>query len=205
LLWLGKHFQLILETVTALASVAVPVVVAVMAHRFNDQLKRWEANQWRNQELIRARLEYYRELAPPLNDLLCYFTFIGSWKEFTPPHVVALKRTIDRTFYSVSPLFSDNVRQEYEAFMRCCFETFGIWGEDARLRTGFRRRRDACREWDDAWDRQFVVPTGGQVPENDLVRIRDSYNSLMRALAQDVELSSPRDRYVTADLVLNAH
>ena len=72
-------------TVTALGTLAVPVVVAVMAARFNGQLKRSEANQWRNQELIKARLEYYRQLVPKLNDLLCFFDYIGAWQELTPP------------------------------------------------------------------------------------------------------------------------
>src|SRR5262245_64621297 len=115
-----------------------------MAGRFNDQLKKWEANQWRNQELIKARLEYYKVLVPKWNDLMCYFTFIGSCKDLAPPQVIEFKRTLDREFYCAAPLFSDGVLTAYNEFMGACFETFGSWGSNARLRTGFGRRREAA-------------------------------------------------------------
>lgn len=38
----------VFAAITAIGTLAVPVVVAVMANRFNDQVKRWEANQFMN-------------------------------------------------------------------------------------------------------------------------------------------------------------
>ncbi|HEX4705710.1 MAG TPA: hypothetical protein VH352_26565, partial [Pseudonocardiaceae bacterium] len=69
----------VLDFAKTLAAVAVPVVVAVVGHRLSLRLKLWEASQWRNQELIKARLLYYGQLAPMINDVMCYLTFIGRW------------------------------------------------------------------------------------------------------------------------------
>lgn len=199
-------YSLVFDGVTAVATLAVPVVVAVMAGRFNDQLKKWEANQWRNQELIKARLEYYRILVPKMNDLMCYFTFIGSWKDLTPPQVVDLKRTLDREFYCAAPLFSDGVLTAYNEFMATCFETFGSWGRNARLRTGFGRRREAAgADWNPEWEDMFSAAGADGISEQSLVRIRELYNTLISAFASDIELNVARSRYVTADVTANAH
>lgn len=90
---------MIVEVVQAVSAVSVPIVVAVIGYKLNQRLKLYEASQWRNQELIKARLQYFDQLAPMLNDLMCYLTFVGRWKELTPPDVIALKRDIDRLFY----------------------------------------------------------------------------------------------------------
>lgn len=193
----ASDYPLVLDTITALATLAVPIVVAVMAGRFNTQLKKWEASQWRNQELIKARLEYYRELVPRLNDLMCYLTFIGSWKEHTPTAVVQSKRVLDRTFYCAAPLFSAEVQEAYSAFMADCFEIYGAWGDDARLRTGFGRRREvAGAAWDESWEKLFSYPIAQPIPPESIAGIRNSYNRLISAFARDVELNAPRDGYV---------
>lgn len=94
---------------SALGSVITPFVVAAIGFLLSRQIKRVEARQWRNQELIAARLGYYREIAEPLNDLMCYFTFIGTWKELSPPQVIDRKRSLDRTFHTLAPFFSVEV------------------------------------------------------------------------------------------------
>src|SRR5882672_3058426 len=107
-------FATVLDLVRTVAAVSVPVVVAIVGYRLNHRLKRWEASQWRNQELIKARLQYYAQLAPMVNDLMCYLTFIGRWKELTPPQVIQLKRDADRLFLSVAPLFSQHAVDAYQ-------------------------------------------------------------------------------------------
>lgn len=55
-----------------------------------------------------------------------------------------------------------------------------------RIRSGSVRRREARPDsWDPEWD-------------------RDRYNRLLAALVEDIELSEPRTRYATRDLVVNA-
>jgi hypothetical protein len=195
-----------LDLVKTLAAVAVPVVVAVIGYRLNHRLKLWEANQWRNQELIKARLQYYGQLAPLLNDLMCYLNFIGRWKELTPPEIITIKRDADRLFLSVAPLFSQRAIDTYHEFLACCFETHTGWGVDAKIRSGFLRRKEARPDiWDPAWERCFNLAEGEEITQQDRALVRDHYNRLLNALAEDIQLAAPRDRYTTAnDNVANA-
>jgi hypothetical protein len=197
--------MLVLDLIKTLAAVAVPVVVAVIGYRLNQRLKLWEATQWRNQELIKARLQYYDRLAPLLNDLMCYLTFIGRWKELTPPDVVALKRDTDRLFLSVAPLFSQRAVDAYRDFIRTCFGEHAGWGRDALIRSVFVRRREAAEHWDPAWEKLFTYQENDEITKADQVAVQESYNRLLTALAEDIELSTPRDRYVTTRPSAAAH
>lgn len=197
---------MILDLVSTVAAVAVPIVVAVIGYRLNQRLKLWEASQWRNQELIKARLQYFGQLAPMFNDLMCYFTFIGRWKEISPPEVIALKRDTDRLFLSVAPLFSQRAVDEYREFMgRCFLMASRNWGEDARIRSGFVRRRDAwLGAWLAEWEDMFTHTEDDEIEAGDMVAIREHYDRLLVALVEDIELLTPRDRYAPAAVVPNA-
>jgi hypothetical protein len=194
-----------LDIVKTVAAVAVPVVVAAVGYHFNRQIKKWEANQWRNQELIKARLAYYKDFSHSLNDVMCYFTFIGDWKGHTPEAIHRIKRDLDRMFYSAAPLFSPRVCEYYERFMESCFDTYSGWGRDARLRTGFGRRRDAFgAAWRPDWEIMFAYQEGQQIPPQEMTEIRTRYRDLMTALASDIELTAPHERYAPFGAVLNA-
>lgn len=196
---------MILDLVSTLAAVAVPVVVAVVGYRLNQRLKLWEASQWRNQELIKARLQYFGQLAPMLNDLMCYFTFIGRWKELSPPEVVALKRDTDRLFLSVAPLFSQRAVDAYNEFMGCCFVTYAGWGADARIRSGFVWRRDSWPDqWRPEWEELFTHAAQDEIKEDEMSEVRRHYDRLLAALVEDVELLTPRQRYAPARITNNA-
>ncbi|MGH3758182.1 hypothetical protein [Actinophytocola sp.] len=197
---------MIIDLVRTLAAVSVPIVVAVVGYQLNRRLKQLEADQWRNQELIKARLQYFGQLAPMLNDLMCYLTFIGRWKELTPPQVVAIKRDTDRLFFSVSPLFSQGAVEAYENFLGHCFETFGRWGADARIRSGFVRRREAAgNHWRTEWQEMFTYSEIDEIQESDLDEIRISYDKVLAALVDDVKLLVSRERYARAEVTINAH
>lgn len=185
-----------LDIVRTVATVAVPVVVAVVGYRLGHRLKLWEASQWRNQELIKARLRYFDELSPLLNDLLCYLTFVGRWKELDPPEVLAIKRSADRLFFSVAPLFSEDSVAAYRKFVDACFEEYVDWGVDARIRSGFGRRREASRyQWRPEWTELFTHAEDEEIRAEDLTAVRSRHDELLRALAEDIALEQPRKRY----------
>lgn len=190
---------------SALGSVITPFVVAAIGFLLSRQIKRVEARQWRNQELIAARLGYYREIAEPVNDLMCYFTFIGTWKELSPPQVIDRKRSLDRTFHTLAPFFSVEVARSYDEFMGLCFETFGTWGADATLKTSFRRRRDVSHDvWRPEWESMFEHAGDRPVAPDELERIKSSYNEVLARLVGDIQLTIARTGYATARVVLNA-
>jgi hypothetical protein len=196
---------MMLDLIQTVAAVSVPIVVAVVGYKLNHRLKLYEASQWRNQELIKARLQYFGQLAPMLNDLMCYLRFIGRWKELTPPDVVAIKRNADRLFYSVAPLFSEQAMRAYQDFVAVCFSTHNRWGADARIRSGFIRRRDAAREaWRPEWEELFTHQESDQIEETSMAKVQANYNKLLAALVEDVQLLAPRDRYADSADVINA-
>lgn len=195
-----------LEVVQTVASVSVPIVVAAIGYLLNRRLKLYEASQWRNQELIKARLQYFGQLAPMLNDLMCYLTFIGRWKELTPPEVLAVKREADRLFHTVAPLFSQEAVDAYKAFIDLCFRPFNTWGTDARIRSGYGRRRSAAgNTWRPEWNAMFMHQEDDLISESSLAAIQAGYNEVLRALVRDVQLLAPRMRYATAQVTINAH
>jgi hypothetical protein len=195
----------IFELVQTLAAISVPIVVAIVGYRLNQRLKLWEASQWRNQELIKARLRYFGELAPMLNDLMCYVTFIGRWKELTPPDVVAIKRDSDRLFFSVAPLFSQAAVDAYQEFLDHCFHMRGKWGADARIRSGFVRRREVAGDtWRAEWEPMFTHAEGDEITENDMAATLAAYDQVLAALVEDVELLAARQRYAPVGVSFNA-
>ena len=58
-----------------------------IVHRMTKQ---FEHAQWRSQKLVEKRLAVYDDMVPAFNDLLCYFTYVGSWRDLNPPTVVSL-------------------------------------------------------------------------------------------------------------------
>lgn len=197
--------MMILNLIQTVAAVSVPIVGAIIGYKLNHRLKLYEASQWRNQELIKARLEYFGQLAPMLNDLMCYLTFIGRWKELTPPDVIAIKRDADRLFYSVAPLFSQAAVTAYQDFLGVCFTTHNRWGADARICSGFMRRREASRQpWRVEWEQLFTLQEGDAIQANSMTAVRAAYDKLLATLVDDIELLEPRDRYADSNVVVNA-
>lgn len=187
-----------LDWVEAVGAVITPVVLAVFAFVVARR-------QDRNAELLRFRLENYRTIAPLLNRLMCYFTFIGHWKAFSPPDIVATKRDLDAQFACASPLFSEPVVDAYEAFMNDCFATFGAWGADARLRTSAFRRRPVHPRWHANWDDMFVIDDDRSISGDDLANLRRAYDKLVSAMVTDLNIARARAKYTTDLVSLNAH
>ncbi|PFG43529.1 hypothetical protein ATJ88_2226 [Isoptericola jiangsuensis] len=188
-----------IEVVAVVGSIATPLIVAGFGVVFTRR-------QGRNDELLRFRIECYQQLVPDMNMLMCYLTFIGTWRDTSPPAVLELKRRLDRNFYCAAPLFSDSIYDRYAAFMDACFQTFGTWGEDAKIRSSTFRRRPAWRgDWDPGWETMFAKSESEAIPALELGEIRKKHDHLVAALVADLRLTSTRDAYTTNQVSLNAH
>jgi hypothetical protein len=182
------------DKVQAISSVATPLVVAVLAFLVSRF-------QGRSEELVKARIEYYKVLAPRLNRLMCFMTFLGPWREIAPPEVIALKRSIDHDFYCACPLFSPDVLESYTRFMEACYATYGPWGTDPLLKSSAHPRREywrgpAGQAWDPAWDQLFATGDQGLDPA-DVRSTRDDYDALIAAMVRDLDLTRARSAYTT--------
>lgn len=187
----------------AAGTTATPVVVAGVAFVLGR-------SQSRSGALLGARLESYTRLAPQLNRLMCYMTFIGTWREQAPTDVIALKRTLDSQFYCAAPLFSPDVLASYELLMGLTFVIFGDWGVDARIRSSAYRRRQCWQgtgdhSWQPGWNEYFTVSDSTPITAGELREYRQQYDRLLAAMVKDLDLTRARARYTTDVVSLNAH
>lgn len=171
-----------LEVAKLIASLLTPVLVALVGIYIHRVTKRFEQMQWRSQKLVEKRLSIYDVLAPDLNDLLCYFTYVGRWRDVDPGYMVNLKRSLDKKVYLAAPLFSAEVFRAYMAFQSLCFKTYEGWAKDPLLRTQFGQRREARADWKSEWDGLFSKKEDVSDPKD----IGRAYRKVMESLASDI-------------------
>ena len=78
-----------------------------------------------------------------------------------------------------APLFATTVTEIYDLFMNMLFETFGEWGRDAQLKSGYGRRREANPGWESEWSDYFTYPKGREISSEELLQIRRAYSALL--------------------------
>jgi hypothetical protein len=171
-----------LEIAKLAVAALTPILVVVAGFWLNRRLKSVEQAQWSHQKVIERRIKAYDEMGGSLNDLLCYFCYVGNWKEWDPPEVIKLKRDLDRTAYTNAPLFDAEFVGRYRAFIDACFKAFGRWGDDAKLRTLIDRRSNhRGPDWNPEWDALFVDNT--EADATDPKQVEERYVSLTEYLA----------------------
>ncbi len=172
------------EILKLIVSGLTPLLVIIIGLSLNKKLKKFEHRQWRNQKLIEKRLSIYDELAPLFNDLLCYFTFVGNWKESTPIQIIGLKRIIDKKVYLAAPLFCNTFFSTCTNFMELCYETYTGWGKDAKLKTIFDIRQAAFgSDWNSEWNDLFDPYNRAESK-----KVIESYYTIMNIFSKEIGL-----------------
>jgi hypothetical protein len=178
-----------LEVVKLIVSALTPVVVVLFGFWFNRRLKQFESRQWVNQKAIEKRLEVYSALAPVLNDLYCYFDYIGPWKVKDPEMVLDAKRCADRLFYVNESLFSKRFWNAYSDFINLLFIPGPLkeYASSATLRTDIEIRKEIFTQnkvdWKTEWNDKYFAPPERVTPRD---RIRPEYRKMMDAFAQEL-------------------
>jgi hypothetical protein len=187
-----------LEIAKLIVQGLIPLLILLLGIIVNRSIKRLEHRQWRNQKLIEKRLEIYNDMAPMFNDLLCYFTYVGCWKDLSPVEVIKIKRGLDKKIYLAAPLFPPQFFQVCMDFLDLCYETFAGWGEDAKLKTMFEHRKQAAGEgWLPEWDRMYSTQP---IEPSD---IRVAYQSLMHCFSDAIGLEDKIDSFILNKLPTN--
>jgi hypothetical protein len=147
-----------LEVAKLAIGLLTPAAVAGLGFYLQNVAKRLENKQWANQKIVERRLAIYDEVAPMLNDLLCYFTYVGCWREMDPPVLIKLKRDLDKRLHLAAPLFPASWAENARAFTHACFKTFGKeWGGNAQLRTSWENRQKVHHTpWRPDWEKFFT-------------------------------------------------
>jgi hypothetical protein len=174
-----------LEIAKLLISIITPIIVTYIAFKFSKIASNLSNKNWTNQKIIEKRIEIYDLIVPKLNDLLCFYCYIGNWKEITPEKVIDIKRELDKKINIYSPLFSVELITSYQKFINLCFETFTGWGNDAKIKSKYGWRKDSLgKNWNKNWDNRFSEEK--QVCEPKI--IRESYFEIMEVLKNNMEI-----------------
>lgn len=176
-----------LEVAKFAASILTPIAIVMLGIYVHRVTKRFEDFQWKSQKLIEKRIAIYDELAPLFNDLLCYFTYVGSWKEMRPTDVIALKRKIDRQTHLAAPLFTASFFHACQDFQHLCFRAYTGWGVDARLRTNWSRRKEVQPDWHEDWERYYCDSQDVTDPR----KIQAAYMKVMSEFAINIGVTNP--------------
>ena len=94
-----------LEVAKLSAAALTPLLLFVLGVMVNRASRRVEDARWADRKVVEKRLDVYDELAPPLNDIYCFFAEVGHYREISPPDLIARKRAADRIFHVSRPLF----------------------------------------------------------------------------------------------------
>lgn len=188
-----------LEVVKLLVAMLTPLSVVCLGWYLTQYLTQVEKQIghafWANQKLIERRLELYDDLAPVLNRLLCFFTWVGYWKDISPKDVLDARSHLDKTVHIYLNLLGDEFYTEYRTFMDMLFTLSPGAGAgfDVKLRSHIRgpygdRTLDSNYEWDNRWDALFLAD--GEVVSRDNVKAQ--YLRLMNVFTQSIGLAPIR-------------
>jgi len=129
-----------LQTATLAVAALTPLTVVGLGVLLARTSRRIEQVQWANQTVVTRRLEIFAQLAPGLNQLLCFATFVGSWKDIEPAQAISIKRELDQTMYANKVLFSGELFAAYHQFMGGLFAMYATTGADALIRAPIASR-----------------------------------------------------------------
>jgi hypothetical protein len=177
--------------VATLAIAAVtPLTVAAVGYYFARASQRLEHVQWANQTVVTGRLEIFSQVAPWLNQLLCFATFVGRWKEVQPLEAIGLKRKLDEAMYANRLLFSDELFEAYRGFMAALFAMYATTGADAHLRAPIDSRWGDRRRlpwWKEPMEGLFSVDKPGSMDD-----IQAAYELLTERFRDDLYVTHER-------------
>mgnify|MGYP001454579460 CR=1 FL=1 len=177
-----------LETTKVVVSCLTPLVVTGVGIYIHHITKRFEHSLWRHQKVIEKRLAVYDSLAPKLNEVLCYFTHVGTWRDVDPKVIVQMKRKIDKEVHLARPLFSTEFFEQCTRFIDVCYATYQGWGIDAQLRTTWKDRQEVHEGWNNEWKECFAEEVASKE------EVRKAYASIMAAFSKDLGLAQPAQK-----------
>jgi hypothetical protein len=165
------------QIVTVVVDALTPIVVAGLGFYVAWASRRITQIQWANQTVVTRRLDIFGQLAPGLNQLLCFATFVGGWKEIQPRQAITIKRQLDETMYANRVLFSEQLFQAYHHFMATLFAMYATTGADAHLRAPIKSKWGDRRNlpW---WDEESMASLFTSAEPASLDDIQAAHNQL---------------------------
>ncbi|MFB9150064.1 hypothetical protein [Roseovarius ramblicola] len=177
-----------LDAAKLVISILTPITVAFVGYFLNQRLKSIDNAQWQSRKITEKRIELYDDIAPDLNKVFCFCTFLGYWKDISPQDVLTTKRNLDKKVNIYRHLLSDDFYELYNEFIHLAFTTFTGWGEDAKIQAWIAngmadRRIHANYKWEAAYDDMFQENTIASSK-----KFQQTYFDMMNALRNCIGL-----------------
>ena len=179
-----------LEIVTLVVEALTPIAVVGLGVVFARTSRRMEQIQWANQTLVTRRMDIFSQLAPGLNQLLCFATFVGGWKEIQPRQAIATKRQLDETMYANKLLFSDELFAAYHEFMAALFAMWSTTDADAHVRAPIKSDWGGDRRHLPWWDEGSMASLFSSDKPASIDEIQTAYNALAERFRADLYVTS---------------
>lgn len=173
-----------MQIATLAVAALTPITVAGLGVLFARTSRRIEQVQWANQTVVTRRLDIFAQLAPGLNQLLCFATFVGGWKEIQPRQAIGIKRQLDETMYANRVLFSGQLFAAYHQFMTALFAMYATTDADAHLRAPIESQWGNRRKmpwWDDSMTNLFSTDNLASIDD-----IQAAYDQLAQRFRADL-------------------
>ncbi len=171
-----------LEALKLAVALLTPLAIFFLGWFVSREAREWDRQQWLRRTLYERRLRFWDEMSPGLNDLLCFFTLVGHYREISPPRAIALKRDIDRIFFSNEHLFPKPVSAAYTDFIDACYKHYTGKAEDAKLRSSIEEQKSERRKWSTAWEPLFVRSPAEATKKSEITA---KYRGLVRLFTTD--------------------
>lgn len=164
-----------LEVAKLLASLSIPMALLLLGLAL-------ERRKIANQELTKKRIAVYDVVAPRLNDIFCFFTAVGHWRDLDPAKIIEKKREVDRQMHIYRVMYSSNLMETYNAFMDSAFTMFSGVGLPARLRMD---RDFIGSQIGSAWNTEWTASLDTENP-TPVSEFRTRYHALMDTFAREI-------------------
>lgn len=136
------------------------------------------------------RFALYQQIGSRLNEIYCYFSYVGKWKDLSPSRIIENKRVCDEYMYSNQSLFNQEFFGAYNAFMDVAYKTYSTEGQDAKLLTDLgthKKYYTGSMPWQNKWDDMFGIDPS--INEFDIRKdINDKYNTLLTLLSRELNI-----------------
>ena len=176
--------QWYLELAKLAVSALTPILVLVLTVVVTRYIKELEHRREQVVKLGEKRMELYDQIGVKLNEVFCYFWYVGKWKDLSPPQILDRKRDLDAVVHTYRPFFSAEFYALYRRFVQAAFKEYAVRGQDAKLRTTMQDRPERYRgQWTELWHGMFTE-------ENNSAEIQTAYEALLAKLAAELELGS---------------
>ena len=152
----------------------VPIAIALAGFTIKKALVERENLEWRLRKDIEWRQRVFENISLPLNSLKCAFTYVGHWRDLTPPEIISIKRTLDQQIEIYKFLFSKEFIEAYQSMMTNCYITERGRGRGAAIRANISMYQEAFADrWQSEWEDMFVAEDQ-RLTRSDFVALHDT-------------------------------